>query len=156
MTDPLDPRLTAIEQRLERMSRIEPSPALRHRTIMAVDDVLNEKVTATKSGEARQSRTPFYPDLVAGTFIAGTFIAAGLALAASVMIGISAVRHIRPLAFTERMRIASVPDDGSLAATVASLAKPAAAALPLDAQDSPRRSTVVRVIDARRVLEEML
>lgn len=153
MTDPLDPRLTAIERRLERMSRVEPSPALRHRVIAAVDDVLNEKekVPATESGEARQSRAPFYADLVAGTFIA-----AGLFVAASVVVSGLSVRGIQPLTLSERMRIASVPDDGSLVATAALSVKPETAALPLDTKESPRRSTAVRVIDARRVLEEML
>ena len=151
MTDPLDPRLTAVERRLEHASRVEPSPALRHRVIMAVDAVLEKKVPATTSGEARQSRPPVLADLVAGTFIA-----AGVALAVSVMIGVPAVCHIRPLTLLERMRIASVPDDGSLVAMAASIMKPDAAALRFDTKDSPRRSTAVRVIDARRFLEEML
>jgi len=153
MTDFLDTRLTAIERRLEQASRVEPSPALRHRVIMALDDVLNEKekVPATKSGEARQSRAPFDPDLVAGTFIA-----AGLFVAASVVVSGLSVGRIQPLTLSERMRIANVSDDGSLVATAASSVKSDTAALPLDAKESPRRSTAVRVIDARRVLEEML
>jgi hypothetical protein len=158
MTDPLDsrlkvdPRLKAVERRLEQASRVEPSPALRQRVITAVDDVLNEKkVPATKFGEARQSPAPFYPDLVAGTFIA-----AGLVLAVSVMVSVLAMRQIRPLTLSERMRIACVPDDGLLVAMAVSSVIPDAAALPFDAKDAPQGATGVRVIDARRVLEEML
>ena len=172
MTDFLDTRLTAIERRLEQASRVEPSPALRHRVIMALDDVLNEKekvpkekVPATKFGEVRQACIPFYPDLVAGTFIGtdlvagtfiGTFIAAGLLVAASVVVSGLSVGRIQPLTLSQRMRIANVSEDGLLVATAASSVIPDAAALPFDAKDAPQGATGVRVIDARRVLEEIL
>ena len=39
MNDFGDPRLAAIERRLERRPPAEPPPALRHRVLMAVDDV---------------------------------------------------------------------------------------------------------------------
>jgi hypothetical protein len=165
MNDFDDPRLAAVERRLERAVAAEPPPALRQRVLMAVDDVLAEKVTATKSANSAQSGAAACPDLVAVTFsgdadvsIPGwayaTAAAVGLAFTLPLMNAVAAPGRAARPALVERLQAAGVVVDDLLALATA----PPAAAGPLRSEpDHPRLvHPARRLIDARALLEEHL
>lgn len=153
MSERPDLRLTPIERRLERLPAAAPSAALRRRVLAAVDGVLAvEKVPATTSGWFGESSFPFFPDLVAGTFFSGVaIIACFLATAAPVPRG-------QRITLGERLRIAGVADEGLRESLIAAAAAPSSPAdsgpLARWAAVIPAARAAVRVIDARRLLEE--
>jgi len=153
MNDSGDPRLAAVERRLERCLPEEPAPALRHRVLMAVDDLLTEKVPATKSRQSAQAVSLSYPYLVAGTILLGTIL---LALFVTVSAGAVAAT-LRPAAapsLVARLRAAGVTDDELLDLAVA---PPAAAAPPREQTGLPRPvHPAVHWIKVRKLLEEHL
>jgi hypothetical protein len=157
MSDRLDPRLVIVkrhlERRLDRLPAAAPSAALRRRVLAAVDGVLAvEKVPATKSGWFGTSSFPFFPDLVAGTFFAG------VAIVAACFASTAPVPRGPQITLAERLRIAGVADEGlreSLIAAVAAASSPAdSGPLARPAAVTPAARAAVRVIDARRLLEE--
>jgi hypothetical protein len=86
MRDPQDPGLEAIEQRLLARAGVATPAGHRDRVLAAVQ----EKVSATKSGEAGRLRCADCPDLVADTFLGidagGRAALLAMALSASLVI----------------------------------------------------------------------
>ena len=156
MTDRLPPHLAAIELRLEQA--IPPAEAvnLRRRVLAAVDDVLLEKVPATKSGQSTQGNCLTSPDLVAGTFMWAAAVVLGIAMTVPVVAGMKALRLREPPTLAAQLRAAGVADEAVLA-FVDRAPRPDAAVEPV----SPERVAVPRrlesrVIELQRLLEETL
>jgi hypothetical protein len=156
MTDRLPPHLAAIELRLERASLTTPASNLRRRVLAAVDDVLLEKVPATKSGQSTQGNCLTSPDLVAGTFMWAAAVVLGIAMTVPVVAGMKALRLREPPTLAAQLRAAGVADEAVLA-LVGRAPRPDAAVVPV----SPERVAVTRriesrVIELQRLLEETL
>jgi hypothetical protein len=158
MTDRVPPHLAAVELRLERA--IPPAEAvnLRRRVLAAVDEVLLEKVPATKSGQSTQGNCLASPDLVAGTFIFmwAAAVVLGIAMTVPVVAGMKALRLREPPTLAAQLRAAGVADEAVLA-FVDRAPRPDAAVVPV----SPERVAVPRrlesrVIELQRLLEETL
>lgn len=159
MTDRLPPHLAAIELRLEQAIPPAKASNLRRRVLAAVDDVLLEKVPATKSGQSTQDNCLTSQDLVAGTFMSFMWAAAvvlGIAMTVPVVAGMKALRLREPPTLAEQLRAAGVADEAVLA-LVGRAPRPDAAVVPV----SPERVAVTRrlesrVIELQRLLEETL
>ena len=100
MTDPLDPSLSALERRLGRVTGGEPSPALRHRLLVAVDDALVEPVIS--AGDARAGAMPIWAWAAA--------VAVGMAFMVPVIGAAAALGRVEPLSFASRLRAAGLAD----------------------------------------------
>lgn len=133
-----------VEGRLERMRAAEPPPTLRHRVLMAVDDVLVERrPTAHDAGEVM---APVW----------------ALAAAAMLLLGLSLVavtqpvRPFEPLTLAERLRVAGVVDEDLVAA--AKFARPSEVGhlLARRTDHVPVMPAAIRMLDVRRLLEEEL
>lgn len=149
MTSRLDPRLAAIERRLESASQPTVAPDLRQRVLAAVADALHEKVPATTSGWAREGAVLLSPDVVAGTFF--------LAAVAAVLwgVGASAPRRFAPLTLGERVRIAGVTDE-ILGEFVSDGHDAEHRLRSTRADDGPAHPAALRVFDGHRLLPESL
>jgi|688.fasta_scaffold405124_2 hypothetical protein len=147
MNDSGDPRLAAVERRLERCLPEEPAPALRHRVLMAVDDLLTEKVPATKSRQSAQAVSLSYPYLVAGTILLALFVTVSAGAVAATL------RPAAAPSLVARLRAAGVTDDELLDLAAA----PPAAAAPPPQTGLPRPvHPAVHWIKVRKLLEEHL
>lgn len=100
MTDPFDPSLAALERRLERATGGEPSPALRHRMLVAVDDALVEPVIS--AGDATAGTMPVWAWAAA--------VAVGMAFMVPVIGAAAALGRVEPLSFANRLRAAGLAD----------------------------------------------
>ena len=156
MTDRVPPHLAAIERRLERAARPTPAPNLRGRALRAVDEVLHEKVPATKSGQSTQGNCLTSPDLVAGTFMWAAAVVLGIALTVPVVAGMEALRLREPPTRAAQLRAAGVADEAGLA-LVDRAPRPDAAVVPVSPERvAASRLLESRVIELQRLLEETL
>jgi hypothetical protein len=162
MSEHLDPNLAAFERRLDRTLTTELAPALRHRVLMAVDDVLAETVPGTKSANSGQFGEPAYPDLVPGTFLCvpgwawAAAAAVGVAITLPVVAGASVLARVEPPSLEARLRAAGLADDVLLLSAAAPAGQPAVAEPREPALHEPPARMHVRVIDVRKCLEENL
>ena len=143
MNDFDDPRLAAVERRLERAVAAEPPPDLRHRVLMAVDDVL-----------ARPRLRACDADTGIPGWAYAAAAAVGLALTLPLVNAVEAPGRTAQPTLVERLRAAGVTDDDLLALATA----PPAAAGPLQSEpDHPRPvHPARRLFKARTLLEEHL
>jgi hypothetical protein len=146
--DPLqpDPELTAIERRLERRGPASPPPTLRHRVLMAVDDVLTLPQPLDRDGD----------DVMIPGWAWAAAAVLGIAMTAPVVAGLQAVRCSEPRSLVAQLRANGVDDEPLLAAFTAPprdddavAGKPSAAEVAL-----PRPTS--HVMQLQRLLEEML
>ena len=134
-----------LELRLERRSGAEPPPNLRHRVLMAVDDVLAERRPVPH--DARAGMAPGW---------AWTAAAVGLAGAVALFVAAAPTRRVEPLTLAGRMRVAGVADEGLFAATTVALSPAAGGPSVAHADLLPGIRTADHLIDRRRLLEENL
>ena len=134
-----------LELRLEQLSGAEPPPNLRHRVLMAVDDVLAE-------------RRPAPHDAGAGMAPGWAWAAAavGLAGAVALLVAAAPTQRVEPLTLAGRMRVAGVADEGLFAATTVAQAPAAAGPSATHADSFPGIRIADHLIDRRRLLEENL
>jgi hypothetical protein len=146
--DPLqpDPELTAIERRLERRGPAAPPPTLRHRILMAVDDVLTRQ---------RPLRHDVDDVLIPGWVWAAAAVA-GLALTAPVVAGLQALRRSEPPSLVAQLRAIGVDNEPLLAAfTAPPRSDDAVAGEPSAVEVAPSRPAS-HLMELRRLLEETL
>lgn len=139
-----DPRLAAVERRLERRDPVAPSPALRHRVLMAVDDAIAAPRPLDRDDDVR----------IPGWAWAAAAVL-GFALTVPLVAGMEALRSSAPTLATQ-LRSAGVTDE-SLLATLAAPPRPAVAAdrnWPAALVAPPR--PLPRALELRRLLEETL
>lgn len=105
MTDRLDTNLAALERRLQRASSPTGSSVLRRRVLSAIDGVLREDPSASRSRSPRHPVGPMFPDTLAGT----AFLSALATAVAVVALSAAAVpKPAMPLSLDARARIAGV------------------------------------------------
>lgn len=147
MTDGLDPRIDAIERRLERLSGAEVPSSLRHRVLAAVD---------------RGLAAPGPPRLAAGgeaTVPGWAWAAAvslGVALAIPVVARVVALRHREPSTLVARLRAAGVDDEPLVAALADAAGCGTAVDVDGQAAAAPSPNAALRAIDVRRITGENL
>jgi hypothetical protein len=152
MTGRTDAQRTALEQRLEHLSRATPPASLRRRVLSAVDDMLDGPPTTAASGQLGDSSPLTFPAVAAVCCCA-------VALAAMVTVmavpAASTPHAAAALTLDERARIAGVSDEmlGSFAADGRA---PEPVMRPPRATDGSARRDTLRALDGHRLLQETL
>lgn len=141
-----DPQLAMVECRLERAAKPAPAPQLRHRVLMAVDDVLSK----------RQPRAGDDPSRMIPRWLWAAAVAAGVAIVIPVFAAASSLGRLQPLSFVDRLQAAGLGDEESLAAA----AGPAviAGTPPRSPQTDVTKTALplLRGSEIRRLLQETL
>lgn len=148
--DHLDPQLATVECRLQRQPAPVAAPLLRHRVLMAVDDVLMARPHASLSDHS--ATVPGWAWAVAAA------IAVLLTWPMTMLAGTSLVTASDGLRLAARLQAAGVPAEDLVTAVISTeirgdskneLVNPAARSVPTD-------PFARRGFDARRLLQELL
>lgn len=139
-----EPAHAAVERRLERLSGA--APHLRHRVLVAVDDVLAEQRPTVQGGT--------------GGAVPGWAWAAAAAISAAFampwLAGTAPVHPVERLTLVARMQLAGVADDDLLAATSFARSPQAGHLLARRIDHVPAIPAANLTLDVRRLLEEEL
>lgn len=144
MTDPLGLFLASLERRLERSTRDAPTPDLRQRILVAVDDVLRERAVPSAA----------VPAGVVPGWAWATALAAAIAVTLPLLHAAASLDRLERLSFAERLRAAGLADEEWLA--IAPSARDIGTSRAVPPRNVRNSRPVLRVTGVRALLEENL